>query len=670
MRRLIPFLFVAVAAFAAEYLPDSSRITTWTAGTTVGIPSGIPARDDPAKIINVVTDYSADNTGATDATTAINNAIAAANSAATSTSNYRVVYFPAGTYRMDGSPTSIGSYVTIRGAGTGFNGGAQTKLDIRGQYGFGAIGDAFSQYAGPSTTVTTFTKGSATISVTNATGFSAGWAVRITHPNSTTYPTVSMTGADNLQVHVNSIASVNTGANTITLNEPMPEAFPSGATILQAAAQENPYGSGKEYLGVEDMWVEQTNAGAGDDQAQYGVNFGSPGRYMWVKNVKFTGFKSSAIWFFQVERGEVRACWADGGGISGSNKAGLKFETCTGLLVEDNVSFNAMPPIQLVKGVTGSAIAFNYFDKDPGGIGIHSNHDPLNTYNLYEGNCTPAVKDDGYRGGSWRQTYFRNYFTADNDGTQMGWPVNLKRFTYETNFVGNIVGEGSQVGDGMQLGYPNIGNDSYTGTANHRTDTTTHAIAGVARTWTGVLTTRTSDYVGVVTLDSGMATSFAAAVADSSGGEWTQIMEAGNNPHQVSNLSGSTFDVNTSAGVNALPAQGSAITLIGSIYGWQQQDTGVSATILRKANYYYGTDEMPAGESLGGDTLANSWFRSSKPDWFGNLPWPAYDSTRLSPQKADIPAGYRYVNGTTNYLSGGTTFTPSPRRTLKAKVRK
>jgi hypothetical protein len=76
-------------------------------------------------------------------------------------------------------------------------------------------------------------------------------------------------------------------------------------------------------------------------------------------------------------------------------------------------------------------------------------------------------------------------------------------------------------------------------------------------------------------------------------------------------------------------------------------DTGVTNTILILGNYNTVDDAIPAVESLGGDTLASSWYYDSKPAWFGDRTWPWVDPA--SPTLAlstkgytNFPAGYRY----------------------------
>ncbi len=80
--------------------------------------------------------------------------------------------------------------------------------------------------------------------------------------------------------------------------------------------------------------------------------------------------------------------------------------------------------------------------------------------------------------------------------------------------------------------------------------------------------------------------------------------------------------------------------------GFQELDKDVQATTVFKANYNAVSSSIPSGEALGGDTLPNSLYRSSKPGWFGNLAWPAFDPFSPNQNLQAIPAGYRYVTGT------------------------
>jgi len=71
-------------------------------------------------------------------------------------------------------------------------------------------------------------------------------------------------------------------------------------------------------------------------------------------------------------------------------------------------------------------------------------------------------------------------------------------------------------------------------------------------------------------------------------------------------------------------------------------------SLLIAGNYNTVNSAVPASESLGAKTVALSYMYTSKPAWFGNLPWPAVDP--LNPQAAvagNLPAGYRYQFGRT-----------------------
>ena len=100
--------------------------------------------------------------------------------------------------------------------------------------------------------------------------------------------------------------------------------------------------------------------------------------------------------------------------------------------------------------------------------------------------------------------------------------------------------------------------------------------------------------------------------------------------------------------------------------GFQELDLDVRATLILKGNYNTQDDAIPAAESLGGQVLPNSFFRSAKPAYFGSLAWPPFNPQNpfnpvaQSSNFARIPAGYRYVNGTDPPSGGGGGGGPTP----------
>ena len=92
----------------------------------------------------------------------------------------------------------------------------------------------------------------------------------------------------------------------------------------------------------------------------------------------------------------------------------------------------------------------------------------------------------------------------------------------------------------------------------------------------------------------------------------------------------------------------------GNRSGWSTQesnptdpthfDTNVEASAIIHANYDF-VNNAQTFISTDHD-IPSSYYLSSKPAWFGNLTWPAFDpSNPGTPTPAQIPAGYRFTNG-------------------------
>jgi hypothetical protein len=82
----------------------------------------------------------------------------------------------------------------------------------------------------------------------------------------------------------------------------------------------------------------------------------------------------------------------------------------------------------------------------------------------------------------------------------------------------------------------------------------------------------------------------------------------------------------------------------------QELDLNVKTTMIRHGNYDYRNHAIAWDATISDHAIPNSYFRTSKPAWFGSLAWPPFDPA--SPPGAfndsnicRIPAGYRYVHG-------------------------
>lgn len=84
--------------------------------------------------------------------------------------------------------------------------------------------------------------------------------------------------------------------------------------------------------------------------------------------------------------------------------------------------------------------------------------------------------------------------------------------------------------------------------------------------------------------------------------------------------------------------------------GYQELDLDVENSLLRKSNYVAqsaGGGEIPSGESLGSDTLPNSWSGGQPYDWPSGFAYPPFDpaTAATSQDYGRLPAGSWFLNG-------------------------
>ena len=210
----------------------------------------------------------------------------------------------------------------------------------------------------------------------------------------------------------------------------------------------------------------------------------------------------------------------------------------------------------------------------------------IDAYNLFDGNISPNFQCDGYFGGASEDTLFRNWLHGYTENTPFGYQLSLNRFTRNYNMVGNVFGRTNHNG-GYSFGNPNLGNSSYTGTAQ----------PSVGDWWA----------------------------------DWPSYLEG---------------------------------TYEDSSNGFQELDLDVEETTHKRWNYLLGSG-IPVDEQTASTELENaSMFRSTKPDWFGTLPWPPIDlddAESFSLSIGRIPAHARYLgrgytarNASANTVNVGT----------------
>jgi hypothetical protein len=592
---------ITASVACAELIPASRRVD-WTPGVSVGVPGGIP--QDRTRLIDVTkAPYNADKTGALDASGAIQSAISAATKG-------DVVYLPAGTY-LCARQINLGykSEITLRGEG------AQTVLNST------ADGSVFLQVGGASdynwswpTTGNNITaglgKGSTTITIADTSQFSPGQIVRIAVDNDPAIPVISVYGYGRLRRQMTRVTAKT--ANTLTISPALYGDYSKASAVVNVAQMQ------ANFVGIENMVIDMSRSTAAFGiwlEQAYGC---------WVKDVRIKKSANFHMFLNDSLNCEVRRCFLDELNHVGPNGAGMMCASISGCLIEDNIVYKAFPLIEVNHGSSGNVFAYNFLEDSAPGVAIDSNHGPHNSYNLYEGNVAPNLQSDGYFGSASHDTVYRNWFHGILNN-EMSWCVSLNRFTREYSLVGNIIqkpGLNWGGGDGVYLGNPNMGNSYYSGSAP--------PWAMAARTGAGTVT------------QSGNSVSSSQAMFSPSNVGWfvlTNSPTSSSLSQITAYVDAQNVKVNTSQAVSNV-----SYILSPGPSGYQELDGGVAATLIRKGNFYYAKSGIPASEELT-EALPDSMFRSSKPAFFENLAWPAFDPRNPSPSATSIPAGVRYTTG-------------------------
>jgi hypothetical protein len=452
-RRLTEFTLIALLALpslaSADPVPASRRID-WT---YTGVPGGIPNRT------NICATFSPGATAA-----AINAAIAACNNG--------VVYLNSGTYTaasLGGTIQVYNSNVTLRGAGadsTILQSG--TSPIVRIGHGnnvcfAGSLVTTGCSSKGPTVT-SGGSKGTNTVTVSSATGLSAGMMIEMDQPNPWTSDPNSYDAGRAIR-QVNIITGVN--GNMITFRNPFVLDFTSGSFVMY-------YTPFTWLSGVEALKLDYTTG------TYSGVNF--PVEICdscWVKGVESSHARGYVIFLAGTVNSEIRDSYFHDGG-AGPDNEGLvgqgswEWGGNSNNKFENNIINNIYPNIQFYSTNSGNYVGYNYsrgtnssqfWDFDDG-------HMPMPLMNLWEGNITSQIGVDGYYGGALYGTFLRNYATGYNyNVSASGDAAAFERFALNYNLVGNVIGSTNQAPAGYKgcgfspspvyiyrLGYPNLGN--------------------------------------------------------------------------------------------------------------------------------------------------------------------------------------------------------------------
>jgi hypothetical protein len=635
----------------AELIP-SDRLATWQ--DNVGVPGGyeqyLPGGASQRTVLHDVTQepYNADKTGATDASAAINSAIAGIPSG-------EVVYLPAGTYRISASAIkTTRSGITIRGAGVG-----QTILDARRADGIQV--SVAGTFRPPTNVVSGLTGGSTSVVLDSSSGFAVGRGARIEWPNdpNKVWSVYGVPYSTRFDVIVTGISG-----NTVDFTPPLPN---TSIGYGQARMKANSF-SYIDRFGIEDLSVVG-HVTSGHADMGTGITFSTSMR-SWIKNIRITNAGAFGIKCIQTIRNTITKVWIDPAISTGTNHSGIISQQGSGLLWYDNILDRNGPAFEINFSTSGSVFAYNLILAEATTAAIDTNHGQGNRYNLYEGNVAiPGIISDSYFGSVGDDTIFRNWMSGVgvNSNTEKS-ALFLKRMVRDYSLVGNIIGKSgfAHTYDGIKdAGEPNPGNATSFGTAQPSLGNWWRDINPDGTTpYFGTLTTKTDPRHGVINLTSGTVDNLFGSARGDNYFAFYATSDTTKTTRYTVNFTAHTGDditVNSATGYPDLPAARTTVEIWASPGGFQELDLDVAATLLKRVNYYYFTGDIPDAEALGADTFPNSLYLSGKPTWWPSCStWPPFDPQNPgTPSYDKIPAGWRYNHSGADQTCGTPTPTPT-----------
>ena len=446
--------------FALGQIIPASRTANWSS-PYVGVPGGIPHRTIISTTLNA---------GATESQI---------QSAINSCPSNQVVLLGPGTYTIS-SGLSFGyrGGVTLRGSGTS----TVLKSAGGGQVIHIGANSLWNPSLGPhqwdagTTIVSGSTKGSTNLVLSSSPGLAVGQLVLVDQNNDTTF-VFDETGSGQRAVSQTVVVQAVNGSS-VTVWPPLLTDFQPSLdarlkTLGSPAYQNN-------FSGIEDLKIDGSGSGAATVGIVLEQCYGC-----WLSNVVLSLIPNYHVTMTCSARLSVSHCSCLDVPVHGPNHYGFGLEasTCSSL-IENSIVNRIFPGIEVNYGCSGNVVAYNfvwdaYQDNFGNGACIDDDHGPHNIMNLYEGNVAGMFQADGYFGSSSHGTLLRNWlcgwgptYTTANSKC-----ISLNRFCRYYNILGNLLGTNTVAreydmtasGDSTptiyQLGYPNMGNGSYTGTA-------------------------------------------------------------------------------------------------------------------------------------------------------------------------------------------------------------
>jgi len=312
-------------------------------------------------------------------------------------------------------------------------------------------------------------------------------------------------------------------------------------------------------VGIENLTVNH-NGSASVNSGIYFLNCHN----CWVKNVRSLYANRNHVWCFTSSNITVRDSYFYGTLNNAEKSYGFEGYGCADALIENNI-FQHMPGPVVIDNTTGLVDAYNFdidhvFIVPTWQIGGHVEHAVGTSFNLWEGNQTVGFEADDVHGTHNQGTLFRNWINGLDVGkTQETVPIVLQAFSREYNIIGNVLGT---------PGYHTNYEDRY-----------------------DLGTTINSDHTIYVL-------GYCANVERLSTGNCTNALTG-------------AVEYNDAFTPTTLFRWGNYDTATGTVR-WDASEVPTTATP------YVNGNPVPASR-----TLPASFYLTSKPAWWGSMPWPA-----------------------------------------------
>lgn len=384
-----------------------------------------------------------DGTGATDVSTAINNAIANAYNAAPTCA---VVYLPAGTYRCDNQLTLNRNNVVVQGD-TNANARTVILYNQGGQYGWD-FGNDINETTGLKL-FSGFTKGSSNVTMIDLDSYAVGDVLWIGSTNDTNV-CIEISNFTNLfgTIDVGCMTRITSVSQSSNLTIWPPLAYDFKAS-LGPQARHWPASVIRTNSGIESLVLDST----GTNRPSFCALIMHQLYGCWLDSVTVTNQGTLGVIHDDSVQDTVTHCTFThiGSGVANSGVGYETFHYCGWGLVEDCLADTCFQGIQLDYGSTANAFLYCAVINSSNQCAcvaddFNVSHGAGNIMNLIEGCEFSRGGCDPTHGSASLNTFFRCWARADIAFKVGGSPTNMSSGfavgygSRSNNFVGNVIG--------------------------------------------------------------------------------------------------------------------------------------------------------------------------------------------------------------------------------------